>query len=419
MSSRKFPRTTFQVQSFLDNPNAKFLDLSKCSNLSSLLLKNKEFQAKFLSSKFLLDLFKILEETDNYSVHTQLISVSTSLSPILATRFSDNIQITEAAFEVLKNRSNKSSYAFGTISVFLFYAIHKYPEKMQDIFDLSDKIYPIMIENVDKLCMFNFIRDLISDKFLKLDYFVWLCFLNLIGKNDGQHISPMPLCQSSRDIVGTYYIELSDSHRQHIIQLLALFFQKSEDVDVTFRDHVSRFLSSQKSFQLEMFELALSIPPTNEMAQIALDTVLKSIEISGLAIEYLTKCVAILSIDTIEFLLLYLLSNQQSSNLVLMQLPKIVKYAVEKGNESHCINILMYCWNQEGKNESLKKDMIIKYFLEIQDLLSNPLPQDFISTVIDPWKNEAGDVNFAYQFDSSLVDEDSIHFLNHLFEQQP
>ena len=177
---------TFDIQKFIEDPNSSYTDLLQSNEISRILTVNKEFQAKFLSVQFLTRLFQCLSKTNDFAIHRHFISISQVLNPILALRFAENLIITEAAFSVIDDNQPQSYYAFGTLSRYLFYAIHNYPSEMQEIFDLSKKIYPIMLKNIDKLCLLYFLSDVISDRTLKLDYFLWISFKNLVGEEEAK-----------------------------------------------------------------------------------------------------------------------------------------------------------------------------------------------------------------------------------------
>ena len=205
---------SFDVQKFTEDPNSTYLDLLECNEVPRLLTTNKEFQAKFLSSQFLIQTFQTLSNTNNFAVHKHFISISQTLYPILALRFADNLLIAEAAFSIIDNKECQSSYAFGTISKYLFFA------------DLSTKIYPIMLKNIDRLCLLYFLCDVITDRSLKLDYFLWISFKNLVGEEEAKKMIPVPLCQYLRP--DGFYLppnSLTDIHKTNIFLLLTLFFQ--------------------------------------------------------------------------------------------------------------------------------------------------------------------------------------------------
>ncbi|OHT01301.1 hypothetical protein TRFO_31876 [Tritrichomonas foetus] len=480
----------FDLQKFLEDPNSSYSDLLKCTEVSSLLMTNKEFQTKFLSTNFLKNLFDFLSRTDDFSVHKHFISLAQTLNPLLGARFSEDILLTESAFSIIDSQSNQSaSYAFGSLSRYLFYATHNFPAEMQEVFNLSKKIYLIMIRNIDKLSLLIFISDLITDKNIKLDYFLWLCFKLISGKD--KKFSPSPLCQYLRTPIECFdnpedmdklYKSLTKVHITNIINTLTLFFQNNEGSEIVFATHVAKYIASQKKIKGILFDLASSIPATNEIAQKAFESVIsqknrersqnKLIEyesnqhsatssttdqkttnlneipfksnnsnddkkndkkvgneygsgndvdlnddfyyLSDRAANYLLKCHKILSKDTLEYAILYMLTSGTATNQALGCLPKLVKAAAEDGSSNEMKNILAYAWNS-CDDLHLVKPFIIKCATKIKSIQNVMWPEGFIREVITPWASD-DDVNFEFKFEQSGIDFDFIDFLKHLFE---
>lgn len=417
---------TFDIQKFVEDSNSTYMDLLQCNEVSRILTANKEFQAKFLSTQFLIQLFQILSKTNDFAVHRHFISISQALNPILALRFTDNLLITEAAFTILDNKQCQSSYAFGTISRYLLFAVHNYPSEMQEIFDLSTKIYPIMLKNIDKLCLYLFVSDIITDRSFKLDYFLWICFKNLVGEEEAKKMSPVPLCQYLR--ADNFYLphnSLTEIHKTNIYKLLTLFFQQNEGTESVFANYVSKYISSQKNIFPIMFNLASSISPTNEITQSAFDTVVHSFENSEYAANYIVKYHKLLSRDNIEYAVYVILTNKKVANQTLHCLPKLVESVAKEGGLKEVEKILAFAWNTNENNddkndinnsEILKKNFIIKCAIKIQKKFMVKWPEKFESDVINPWINDNDEINYDFKFDQSLIDSDYIDFLKHLFE---
>lgn len=419
---------SFDVQKFIEDPNSTYINLLKLeyNDFYQVMTANKEFQAKFLSSNFLFQLFQTLSKTNDFAVHRHFISIAQILNPIIAPRFTDNILITEAAFSILDSKECQSSYAFGTVSKYLIYAIRNYPSEMQEVFDLSTQIYPIMLRNIDKLCLLYFLCDLITDRSIKLDYFLWIAFKNLVGEEEAKKMSPVPLCQYLRS--EGFYLNpdsLTETHRTNIYILLSLYFEQNEGTESIFSNYVSKYISSQKNILPIMFHLASSIPPTNEIAQTAFSKIIQSLDGTGYAANYLVKYHKILSRDNVEFAVYSILMNKKITNQTLHCLPKLVECIGKDGGLKEVETILKFAWNSyETFNESndinddsvLKKNFIIKCALKIQNKFMVKWPEKFLSDVIDPWVNENNDINYDFKFDQSTIDSDYINFLKHLFE---
>lgn len=419
---------SFDVQKFIENPNSSYINLLglEYNDFYRVLTTNKEFQAKFLSSNFLLQLFQTLSKTNDFAVHRHFISISQILNPALASRFTDNILITEAAFSILESKECQSSYAFGTISKYLIYAIRNYPLEMQEVFDLSTKIYPIMLKNIDKLCLLYFLCDVITDRSLKLDYFLWISFKNLAGEEEAKKMTPVPLCQYLRS--EGFYLNpnsLTEIHKTNIYILLTLYFEQNEGSESIFSNYVSKYISSQKNILPIMFHLASSISPTNEIAQSAFYKVIQSLDNTGYAANYLVKYYKLLSRDNIEYVAYIILMNKNITNQTLHCLPKLVECIAKEGGLKEVDTILKYAWNNNKYLDDLnnindysilKKDFIIKCALKTQNKFMVKWPEKFISEVIDPWVNENNDINYNFEFDQSEIDSDYIDFLKNLFE---
>ena len=404
--------SSFDLQKFLEDPKSNYTNFLTCSEGPYILATNKELQAKFLSMHFLLRTFKLLFKTKDYAVHRHFLSLSQSLNPILAPRFAESLHLTEAAFEIIDRDDTQSSYAFGTISTFLKYAIHNYQAEMQEVFDLSKKIYPIMIRNIDKTAMLVFVNDILNNRDMKLEYFLWLCFKTLVGENEAKKFTPIPLCQYLRHHIDCT-CNLTEVHISNIISLITTFFQKNEGSEAIFSKHIAKYISSQQNITPSLFQLGAAIIPDKEICNKAFEAVC-NFEDTGWAAFYIIKYYHLLSKESLQYVVLLSLTSDKITNLSLNYIPRLVENISEKGSINEMKNILMYSWNTCNDNE-LKKPFIIKCISKIRNLAENVWPEKYITEVIEPW-NKDEDTNFDYQFEASEIDTEFIEFLRHLFE---
>ncbi|OHT05561.1 hypothetical protein TRFO_26628 [Tritrichomonas foetus] len=289
-----------EVLKVLEKSDCTTIDVLKCSDLSSIYRQNDPKLMQFLlDPKHIKDIYDILMRTGARSDHKRIMSLYQTNNTSLHRVFADSIPLTEYAFSPLVKNDDHSAYAAGTISRILSRALDSWPDEIYDVFHLSNNLYKIVIDNIDKSVVYTTISGIVSEANLIYEL-MWYLFKALAGPAFNEHAPRC--CYLSKDIPDLKPLD-NDRKILNAINLLKQFFALNKPILEDFAEYVLNYIgsifespSSNKKLFHQYFELAKSAGYNEKLHQIAIEKVKEAAKNGSINSPIVVSCVSYLEI---------------------------------------------------------------------------------------------------------------------------
>lgn len=440
------------VKQVLENPNVTTIEVLKCSDILNLLRTNDQKLMEFLlQPQHIKDIFDILIQTFARSDHKRVMQLFQTSNVHLHRIFSESIPLTEYALKVLTGSSDHDMYAAGTISRIFQRAIDLWPDEIYDVFHYSDKLYPMVIENIDKDVVYMTILDSVSDEKEFFSELMWYLFLALLKttneKSDPAHQlmfdHPPRRCYLSKDLYSTLP-SFGNNNRKilNTICVLKQYFSLNKPCTEDFGQYVLDFIILQTKvdhkkcpFYYQYYDIAKAIGHNEELKKIAIELVKNAAKLpedapasantlrSPLivsALSYLEVCAKFLDEKTLESLVVTMI-DKRNTQFGLLSTVQIVKSATSANPDwyrsfKELMEKLIACaWNLYH----LDQPLLVSILIDLSILLSVDEPSnENYATNLNEWKRMdfiLSSVNEqSEKFDIEMTFPESAYDLNEL-----
>lgn len=441
------------VKQVLENPKATTIDVLKCSDILNLLRTNDQKLMEFLlQPQHIKDIFDILSQTFARSDHKRVLQLFQTSNVNLHRIFSESIPLTEYAFRVLTSNSDHDMYAAGTISRVFQKAIDLWPDEIYDVFHYSDKLYKMVIENIDKDVVYMTLLDSVSDEKEFFSELMWYLFQALV-KTSNEKVDksnqiifehPPRRCYLSKDIYSQ--LPTFDSCNCKIlntINILKQFFSLKKPSTDDFGQYVLDFIILQTKidhkkvpFYYQYYDLAKSIGHNEELQEIAIESIKQASKVPEnappssvslrspliiAALSYLEVCAKFLDEKTLESLVVSMI-DKRNTQFGLLSTVQIVKSATSSNPEWYrrfkelMEKVIACAWNKYHVDQPLIVSILIDLSILLSiDEPSNPNYADNIKEwkrtdfILSSVSEQADKFDFDLTFPESSYDIDELN----------
>lgn len=285
------------------------INVVKCPDTSTQYRQNNSKLLDFLLDPRTIEvIFDLVENNEDRSIHKNIMSLYQSSNTSLHRIFAENLDLAEKGIQSLEiDNPHTNGYGAGMISRFLGRAFDLYSVCIHDVFNVSTKIYPIILRNVHRTVVFQNVSDLVNDQLHPgLRMFLWYALLSISPENDrkfliSEHNPAFALHENYVDNIVDLLGDEFSLHRKNILILLKLYFEATKKYrDNSFTCFVIEWINLQDvynhSFDPMIFDIASEIGPEIRIASKAFYFVDKEKD-NTLLIEratfFLSKCVSL------------------------------------------------------------------------------------------------------------------------------
>lgn len=339
------------IKEALSKPDCSVDTLLQCHSITSQFRNGNpdlvEYLRKEANMKRLLELIHTNKEREVQKAILALFQTSnTSLHRVLA----ESITLAEYAASVADTTLDNTNYSIGIISRIFSRAFDLWPDDMSEIFRLSKTLYRTVISHIDNLCIFHSVQSLISETHKEIWLFMWRCFQVLVDNSP-----EYKLVQKRLPIPENLVFEpgvITKYHKEHIIELLFLFFKLKLRSEEEFAQNVMKYLYSQE-LNSSLINLALTLSPDQTIAERIMNILDTNndwlLPITEKCIEYLKHAIQFVPASFIVKVIEKVLTDNNVSNFAQYSAKALIVTAQEQ-------NIL-----QQEHIESLKKIIMSTY----------------------------------------------------------
>ena len=440
----RFNQICKETEAALSKPDVNFRKLLACSDLCTAYRQNNSNLLYYLLDlDHQKEIFDILIETDQRKDHKDIFALFQTSNMTLHRSFADSIELVEYLFEkTLREINEKSLYAAGTISRVISRAWDNWANEIHDIFRLSKKLYPLIIDRIDVLCIYYQLNDLVMSDQYPISELIWNLFKVVSGdyvKNNNIH-NPRVCFLSTQTFDNMPSFDLSkfdnlDSEEAMTIkkkliasiELMTAYF-KNRGSDVTdFKkivlNYIASIINDKKQWLVQFFDLATEIG-YNETVYNAAYNQIKSLVLSNS--DYKGKILpqntyfatyvkeAIQNHASQEYFQEYIISlfNENVDQFSLLTLSTVIQKVIEAEPEwltsfvSTIEHFIAYKWNQYHLSNQILTPMLLDFSKLLPDECFKDHEQ--FKTNLKLWKNESPIENtdekpcpdtFSYQFE--------------------
>ena len=397
------------LEHLLKNPSVSLEELLLVPGLVQLIQKSDDLIAKFLSPTALIDLLRILQKTTDKPVANMVRDVLQSYVDTLSPLMASSITACELVFELLEDRS--ASFAFGIASSFMLRCFRMYPDEMSECLRLSPRMNELSLKHIEELGIFQLLTDIVEDDRIDASAFIWNCWVQFIGPDAAKLVKRRPACVYL-DEPHKIEMKLTQGQRRSVLMLLVKYLEGKPQKDI--EAHVKSYICAQDEVTEEVLDLAIAIGEDEAIAEKVFELVRRNKHVEK-AVQYLARCVKLVSFDKFEFVILKVLLMPKITNIAVSRLLAFVKAFLQ--NPENQVNempkIVSYVWNQCTKEHDIRKPAV----LTICTLMENAaqLPQEFRENVLAKWARDDG-LEESFVFPAQAIDSEYISGLLHMFE---
>lgn len=409
------PRAVQEIEEALAKPDCSVDDLLKCPGVTSQFRNGNPNLVMFLlTEKNAKRIFEIIRTNPNRATQKALLALFQTSNTSLHRLFADNLVITEYAVNILEYPSDHGNFGVGIISRILSRAFDLWPDDMSEVFRISKTIYKSLISHMDNVCIFHSVQDMITDSHKGLWLFMWYCFLALAGEDEHKYSLTRRAALIQDDVRVDPKI-ITPLHRDHIINLLRLFFKLKLNCELEFADNVTRYIIDQNEMTSLLYSLALTLPPNEIIMKRAVNEIIHCTDFKSPIIEqslhYITKAIKMLSVEIIIGVTYIIISHHDSSNFVMNALQDLIEIVFQTLSEndkaiskSNLKKIIMLEYNKLNEDDD---PMHFAFLISISKICCSTDQKDdemwdkFITTVVDPWLNNC-DYDVDFRFDVNI-----------------
>ncbi|OHT16133.1 hypothetical protein TRFO_13461 [Tritrichomonas foetus] len=323
------PKSLHEIEEALAQPNCTVDELLKCAGVTSQFRNGNPALISFLlNEKNAKRIFEIIHTNSNRSTQKSILALFQTSNTALHRLFADYLQITEYAISILESDMDHANFSVGIISRVVSRAFDLWPDDMSEIFRISKTLYKTLITHIDNICVYHSVQDMITDTHKGLWLFIWHCFRTLVGS---EHEHEYQLIRRSALIDDSWKIDqslITDLHRDHIINVLRLFFKLKLNCEETFAENVTRYILNQSEMTALLYSLALSLHPNEIIMKRAVNEIKTRNDFADPIIEkslnYITFALSMVSNETLVDVISTVLLHENSSNLVLNALKTLL-----------------------------------------------------------------------------------------------
>lgn len=410
------PRAVQEIDEALAKPDCSVDDLLKCPGVTSQFRNGNPNLVMFLlTEKNAKRIFEIIRTNPNRATQKALLALFQTSNKSLHRLFADNLIITEYAVNILEYPSEHGNFGVGIISRVISRAFDLWPDDMSEVFRISKTIYKSLISHMDNVCIFHSVQDMITDSHKGLWLFMWYCFLALAGENENKYFLTRRAALIQDDVRVDQKL-ITPLHRDHIINLLRLFFKLKLASEGEFADNVIRYIVDQKQMSTLLYSLALSLPPNEIIMKRAVNEIIRSTDFKDPVIEqslqYISKAIKMVPSQILIGIVYIIISHNDSSNFTMNALKDLIGIAFQylEANEKEIFadnlkKIIMFEYNKlnEEDNPIHYAFLIsISYICSENEEKIDEIWQKFISSVVDPWLNN-NDYDYEFHFDVNNI----------------
>jgi len=361
-----------EIEEALSSPNCTVDTLLRCGSLTSQFRNNNPGLITFLQKEENLKrIFEIIHTSDDKKIQKSILSLFQTSNTILHHSIAYSLPLSEYIIDALEDQSCISRYSFGIFSRILSRAFDIMPDEMSEIFRVSTKIYPTIIRNINNLCMFKLVQDLITDQHRGIWLFLWYEFLSIIPEDERNEYNLPKREAIIRSSVPIPYNLITPTHRQNILENLKSYFKLRHGTDEEFEISIKKYINSQSSIDYLLYSVALYISPDENIKENAIKTIINSKDSPEIeeCFEYISHSYSIDDMDTIIKLFFCVLTSENITNFILASAKNLFisfdNYLYQESQELHdsfqkqIINILMYTYNTSNRSNHI----IIPYVL--------------------------------------------------------
>lgn len=413
------PKTVQEIEDALSQPNCTIDELLKCSGIASQIRNDNHCLIDFLlDEKNTKRIFEIIHTNSTRATQKSILGLFQTSNPVLHRTFADNLLITEYAVNMLDSPTTaNSNYGVGIISRIISRAFDLWPDDMSEVFRISKTIYKTLIRHIHNTCVYHSIQDMITETHKGLWLFMWYCFRALTpkGSKDYHLTKRAALIDDDFEIDPN---ELTDLHRENILNILRLFFKLKLNAEGEFAENVITYIKNQNEMSTLSYTLALSLFPNEVLMNRAVHDLLTCTDFLDPKIEKALNYVAFslkdtkISIDNLTTIFYLVLTHSESSNFVLNALNDLFEKALEHlegiSKRTFVENVKKIIMVEFNKQKETYNPMHYSFLISLASKCGNQINEEeqwknFILNVVQPWEEDL-EYDEKFVFDISNID---------------
>lgn len=413
------PRAVQEIEEALAKPDCSVDDLLKCPGVTSQFRNGNPNLVMFLlTEKNAKRIFEIIRTNPNRATQKSLLALFQTSNTSLHRLFADNLIITEYAVNILEHPSDHGNFGVGIISRIISRAFDLWPDDMSEVFRISKTIYKSLISHMDNVCIFHSVQDMITDSHKGLWLFMWYCFLALTGENQDKYSLTRRAALIQADVRVDPKI-ITPLHRDHIINLLRLFFKLKLNSEAEFAENVTRYIIDQSEMSTLLYSLALTLPPNEIIVKRAVNEIIRSTDFKNPIIEqslhYISKAIKMVKVEIVIGVIYIIISHHDSSNFAMNALKDLIEIVFQNVDENdkeilkdNLKKIIMLEYSKINEDENPINFAFLISFSHIYSMNEKELDEiwkKFITAVVDPWLNNC-DYDYEFHFDVGNINPD-------------
>lgn len=379
-----------EIETLLEkNPNTTVDEMLLCTDFALKIRSNSEkVIQRLIQEDNLRRLFNIIFTTNDKKKRNVFMTIFNSNHAILHEIFGRSIPLSELALSCLDMKTPEGMYAAGLVMHLVSIAFDLWPQDVREVFRLSRKIIPLIIRNIGEMSVLYYLLKTIEYNCENVSLLLWYCFVQLAGyKGD------MPLVAfKERNL--NLRLQLTNDQKKNIIRLLKEYFAsktgKKERIDICFMNYIIN--CDDNDFIPDFLSAALEIAPNKDLALRCISLIKNfhdNFRMLELCLEYLTLCPNYAEITKLQFIILYVYTKKDITNLCLNYCNSLVRKIskiqdLSSKFKTDMKSIIVYSWIKANNNNPyLIKPFLIDASIIVEDSSEKWLK--FKENVIDKW----------------------------------
>jgi hypothetical protein len=373
--------STGEVEAILKKGNATIEEILRAPNLvQQFRAENEMLMERIAHREGLLEILGVVRSSKDRGLQKLILSLFQTPNTCLHHLFARDLALTDAAIAVLDDDTPTSRYAIGIISQLLSRAVDLWADELTDVFRLSKKIPVVVIRHLNEAVVLQFVSDLTTDSHHRIPTLTWHCFRALPHSLDVPKRRRPRAVYSELDCEESF--DLTPAHIANISTLLKNHFEFVKGKDKEFEELVIEYIEELPDDAVipQLYELARTLRPSNRIGGRAYRTCLAGSvtpELFEAALAYLSTSATLFPLLCFEALLLKLLRDLRTSNLVMAQWLIIVQMLAKAPDTKAQLandmqSMLSYVWTEFEGDEAPEVKMKRSFIMTAAGLIEDP-----------------------------------------------
>ena len=380
------PDSVAEIDAVLASPDCSVAALLRCRSLVNLFRAGHPGLAAFLKSEpGMRQLLHLIHTTGDRKTQATLLSLFQTSNTGLHRALAESITLTDYAITVLNDRRDVARFSVGVISRIVAKAFDLWPDDMCEIFRLSKHLYPNIVQNIDRLCVFHCAQTLVTVLHGDAWLFVWRCWLVAVW--------PAEFRLETKYVPEREPIDrsvITKRHVSHILELMRLFLKSRRDDEE--REIAERVLEWVRTTEItaDVLRLALVLEKDAGVAKRVVQFVTECkdfmTEVFWMAVEYLAYCCDECTIGVVCGLLCVVLGNPEVTVFARTAAKNLLAAKAER-NCAEVQSVIASAF-MTVKDDPQLRPFVFACALALDDSARVKGWQEFRNEVLEKWERE-------------------------------